>query len=417
MDSIKNYSNNFFQFFLAISNKPKTNQEKQFINFYLKQNEHKTIVSAFAGAVFFAALPWLCSIYFFSNLHAVAVILTWGIISPLFLGLCVSFWVPRLKNRRYQLVLFSVLTAGLGTIVIGELIQAQGVRFPHEVLILYVIYTYIFSGLLFAQAALSSLIFTFLYLILEVFQLGITSEISSQVIFLLFANAAGTLACIHYENTMRRNFIKQRKLEDLAQKDVLTGIYNRRYFEDNYQRICRQAFRENKYLTVMLIDVDYFKNYNDRYGHIKGDKALQKVAQSLNSIVKRPLDIVARYGGEEFVVVCYNSRKNFAQSLAEQILEQVESLNIPHCKSNASNYLTLSIGGAVAIPETKAGYHKLLGTADIALYEAKRSGRNQAIIWEAEDFKTLSDQDLQASANQWAQRKSNKESHIIENAS
>ena len=381
------------------------NLEKEFKNFYLQQNQWRILTGAVAGLLFFSVMPWLGSSFFALNAFPEIWIMSLGIICPVFLIVIISFLDIGIYVAKYPVLFFSVLVSGIGTIAMGVMLQLQGETFPYEILILLTIYTYFFSGLLFLPAVISSLSVMLVYLTITFINHSGQFSFMHEFFYLFYANSAGALGCYLYEKTMRNNFINQRKLEDMAQKDVLTGIYNRRFFEENYQRIWRQASREEKYLSVMLVDVDLFKNYNDCYGHVSGDKCLNLIANTLSSLVKRPLDMVSRYGGEEFVVVCYNARREFALSLAEQMCEGIESLNIPHSNSHVSGHVTLSIGAAVIIPVSGFSAEYLLETADNALYEAKRTGRNKVVIQELGDFNAISEPHLQSSANQWAQRK------------
>lgn len=391
--------------------------EKEFKSFYLQENQLRILTGAMAGLLFFSVMPWLSSSFFSINFIPEIWIISLGIICPAFLLVVISFLNIDINIAKYPAVFFSVLVSGIGTVAMGAILQLQQGVFPYEVLILLTIYTYFFSGLLFVPAAISSLSIMVIYLAMVILNHSGQFNLLHEFVYLFYANTAGIVGCYFFEKTMRSNFINQRKLEDMAQKDVLTGIYNRRFFEENYQRIWRQASRDEKYLSVMLVDVDLFKNYNDFYGHVSGDKCLRLIANTLSALVKRPLDIVARYGGEEFVVVCYNARRDFALSLSEQMCEKIESLNIPHSNSHVSGHVTLSIGAAVVIPDSDFSSEYLLETADKALYEAKRTGRNKVVIRDLGDFDSISEPKLQSSANQWAERKiKNVDNSVLEHA-
>jgi diguanylate cyclase (GGDEF)-like protein len=174
--------------------------------------------------------------------------------------------------------------------------------------------------------------------------------------------------------------LKSDMLEELSMYDGLTHIPNRRYFNERYESEYKEAVREKKTLAVMMIDIDSFKNYNDNYGHGKGDDALLRVANVLKESLKRPSDTVARYGGEEFVVVLKDTTKEGAQTIAQTLVSAVEALKLPHEYSQASEYVTISVG--VAYKEVGAAISKeaLLEAADDALYEAKESGKNRYVL-------------------------------------
>lgn len=171
-------------------------------------------------------------------------------------------------------------------------------------------------------------------------------------------------------------------LTELAMQDGLTGLSNRRYFDASLEKECARAKRENLPLSLLMIDVDFFKRYNDQYGHQEGDGCLQSVANAIQKCVKRPGDIAARYGGEEFCVILPNCGVAGAEHIAEKICEAVRSKNIQHELSHGGR-VTLSIGITSAAPaDEKQNAGLLIKKADQALYEAKRRGRDQYFIAE-----------------------------------
>lgn len=169
-------------------------------------------------------------------------------------------------------------------------------------------------------------------------------------------------------------------LEQLAMKDALTAIYNRRYFDTMYQREWRRAIRKGTKLTLLLGDIDYFKLYNDTYGHQQGDSCLVQVASTLESTVKRVEDVVARYGGEEFVVMLPDSNEEMVQTVAEQLVSAIRELGVPHESSTVSDVVTISLGVATLNPARDESPDSLFVQADKALYEAKEKGRDQFCI-------------------------------------
>lgn len=170
------------------------------------------------------------------------------------------------------------------------------------------------------------------------------------------------------------------KLEHLAHIDGLTGVANRRRFDQYLHQEWRRLAREQQYLSVILCDVDYFKFYNDTYGHQAGDDCLQAIAQAINYAVKRPGDLVARYGGEEFAVILPQTLTSGAIQVAQMLTIAVRKLQIDHAKSTASQHVTLSMGIASQIPHVKSSPESLVAQADQALYQAKKLGRNQYYV-------------------------------------
>jgi len=170
------------------------------------------------------------------------------------------------------------------------------------------------------------------------------------------------------------------KLRALATIDELTKLDNRRSFLEHIDLIWKQNHRLNLPVTVLMIDIDYFKKYNDSLGHLEGDKALIAVAQCLKNIVKRETDFVARFGGEEFVCVLPFIEKVEAFEFAKTLVQSVEDIKIPHPMSVHSKYVTISAGMASTVPNDNNSYAQLLDEADKALYSAKESGRNRVVM-------------------------------------
>lgn len=169
-----------------------------------------------------------------------------------------------------------------------------------------------------------------------------------------------------------------KKLEQLASLDGLTQIANRRIFDEKLENEWLRARRNKQPLSLILCDIDFFKRYNDHYGHQMGDDCLKVVAASINKCVHRPADLVARYGGEEFGIILPDTDSNGACILAEIIRKAVHDTNIEHKRSEACNFVTLSLGVATTFPSSdKSNTDELLKSADKSLYGAKESGRNR----------------------------------------
>jgi diguanylate cyclase (GGDEF)-like protein/PAS domain S-box-containing protein len=170
-----------------------------------------------------------------------------------------------------------------------------------------------------------------------------------------------------------------RQLEKLSTTDGLTGVANRRRFDQALVTEWRRALRYQKPLTLIMSDIDFFKNYNDHYGHVKGDECLKRVASILDSVARRPGDLVARYGGEEFVIILTDTASEGALKLAERIRKDIVSLKIPHDSSPISDYVTLSLGVASVTPKDGLSPQRLIEEADKVLYKVKHEGRNRVI--------------------------------------
>lgn len=169
------------------------------------------------------------------------------------------------------------------------------------------------------------------------------------------------------------------ELKRLAALDDLTQIANRRRLDDRLGQEWRRAQRNFSSMALIMCDIDYFKNYNDTYGHLQGDQALYDVAQAINDTLKRPMDIAARYGGEEFAMILPDTDIDGAMRVANEVMASVASLKLVHKASKVAPHITLSFGVAAMIPRTGVSPKILLETADTALYRAKNTGRNRIV--------------------------------------
>jgi diguanylate cyclase (GGDEF)-like protein/PAS domain S-box-containing protein len=176
---------------------------------------------------------------------------------------------------------------------------------------------------------------------------------------------------------------ERKKAEDLlkliASMDGLTGIANRRHFDNTLDLEWRRAMRSAKPLSLIMIDIDFFKNYNDLHGHLTGDSCLQKIAHTIRDSLRRAGNFAARYGGEEFAVILPDTDAEGAHLFAESLREKVENLNIEHKDSKAGKNVTLSLGVSTTVPEKDSTQDKLISMADKALYKAKQRGRNRVV--------------------------------------
>ena len=181
-------------------------------------------------------------------------------------------------------------------------------------------------------------------------------------------------------NLMHSNFELNRERDiykDMSIVDSLTEIYNRRFLEESLERIIKSLSRSGGKLSLLMLDVDYFKNYNDTYGHNMGDICLKTLAKTFVQSIVRADDFVARYGGEEFVIVLPNVDENGTKKIAERVLNNIRELNIPHEKNDAAACVTVSIGGVTGTVVHSYTGDDYIKKADDALYESKQNGRNR----------------------------------------
>lgn len=176
--------------------------------------------------------------------------------------------------------------------------------------------------------------------------------------------------------------IKNDMLEKLSMYDGLTNIRNRRFFDETFEKTFNEIKRDKKSLAVLMIDIDFFKPYNDNYGHGQGDETLRKVAKALEKTIKRASDFVARYGGEEFVILLKDINKDGVEAVANNLLNAIRELKITHEFSKIENYVTISIGASFYNSNSDITKLELLLKADETLYSVKNSGRNNFAILE-----------------------------------
>lgn len=190
----------------------------------------------------------------------------------------------------------------------------------------------------------------------------------------------------HRENYLQNCMIELNRIELmqqaqqlslLSQQDALTGLANRRYLDETLDNEWRRALRHETPLTIMMVDIDYFKSYNDTLGHLKGDECLKEIAIAISSIAARSGDLVARYGGEEFLLLFPMTNAQQALIQVERLMSAIDKIAIEHPCSSVSPQVTISVGVATTIPRLNDSISAFVARADHALYKAKTNGRNQ----------------------------------------
>ncbi|MGB3394653.1 MAG: GGDEF domain-containing protein [Stenotrophomonas sp.] len=199
--------------------------------------------------------------------------------------------------------------------------------------------------------------------------------------------ADGSRACMiqvsDASHSIRREKILMSHSEALKRQvvtDGLTGVYNRRFFDESFALLLQRARRNHQTLSLLMIDVDHFKQYNDHYGHVAGDRVLKRVAAALKAQLRSSADIFARYGGEEFIMLVDGVDAATAGEIAERLRESVRALEEPHAKSSSAPWVTVSVGVCTGVPQEEADGRSLLDAADAALYRAKLGGRDRVVL-------------------------------------
>jgi diguanylate cyclase (GGDEF)-like protein len=303
---------------------------------------------------------------------------------PMLLG-CLAVTFSAQRHRVYA-ICAPLAGAAIGLCVLAvQLIASHGgVSSFFPCLLLTSMFVYFMGGLVFYHALAANLLVTFAYLVAGSMLPLPGHDFGFNAMCLGAVNLFGASAVYMVEKTSRLQFLEAALLREMVARDGLTGIQNRRMFDQHIQRVWQQAVREGQRIAVLLADVDCFKDYNDRYGHQAGDECLRAVAICLSQCARRPLDFVARYGGEEFAVVLYEANHEYVSEVLTRIQRSIAELNIPHEASKVASRLTLSVGAAFVLPAENRTYEGLIQLADEALYSAKEQGRNRVVTLEDE---------------------------------
>jgi diguanylate cyclase (GGDEF)-like protein len=305
------------------------------------------------------------------------------ILPVLLIGLAASF--SQQRQRIYApLAIVAGTILGLSVAAIQILATLGGISVLFPCLLLTIVFVYFMGGLIFYHALAANVVVMLMYVAVGTALMLPDREFSYDALAILAANIFCASVVYMHEKTSRLRFLEACILREMVARDGLTGIQNRRMFDQHIQRVWQQGVRNQQRVAVLLADIDCFKDYNDRYGHQAGDECLRAVAVSLSQCARRPLDFVARYGGEEFAVVLYEASREYVAEVVTRIQRSIAELNIPHEASKVASRLTVSIGAAFVLPSDSRTLGGLIQLADEALYSAKEQGRNRVIVMEAE---------------------------------
>jgi diguanylate cyclase (GGDEF)-like protein len=307
-----------------------------------------------------------------------------GVMLPLLLaGLAITFmrradaWYPR-----YIAVAMTVALALMSWISV--MAWGHGEPQVYVRLMLAIVAIYFVLGVAFRSAIVVNLLGLASYAAIASAKGMPGVEMTHYLLSLVIANVICIAGAWNLEHARRTAWLEGQRLAETALQDGLTGIHNRRRFDDHLQRVWAQCVRERRPVALLLADIDHFKAFNDRYGHQAGDEAMKAVATTLARFARRPLDLAARYGGEEFAIILFDVSRAHAEHIAAELMEAVRQLAIPHAASGAAPVLTLSLGVACVAPVARRSWTGLIQLADQALYAAKDSGRNSAVALEQE---------------------------------
>lgn len=325
-----------------------------------------------------------------------------GLFTPAAAGLLAILWVKRdWVLRRWPPMLTETLVQLSGVaaaVCMGYILSASQLptsQLYHAGLMVVIVYGNLVQRLRFWYALVASLMIYAVHIacvvLLPAFNQRLTlpllALIGASVIFSMMANHA-------LERDQRRRYLLnlmqtyvlkdlgdvRARLQRLSRMDALTGLYNRRHFQSYFESVWQRAQHDGGDVAIIMMDVDHFKKFNDRYGHQAGDACLAKVAEAMRLCLRQPGDLVARYGGEEFIAVLPKATPAMAQAAAERVRLAIAALQIPHADSSAAAYVTASVGVASLAVQSGQVDAALIRLADDALYRAKREGRNRVAV-------------------------------------
>ena len=358
--------------------------EKDFRDFYIAQNLPRARLSGLIALILVLAVTSI-DLILGARTDGQLNTLRLGVLCPLVAVIGIAISLPSTRRYYTEIAAVGVTLVGLVVTYMSHIAALQGQSYVLAGLVLVILYACLFLGLLFDIAITIAALLVLTHFVMGA-MLGLPlNELYYMTAILGAAAVIGGIATYNLEHALRTNFLETRLLNELAERDGLTGLYNRRIFDDYIGRVWRQSRREEVALEIIFIDIDYFKIYNDLYGHQAGDDCLKKVATSIARCAKRPFDFLARYGGEEFVLVLYGPPEEYARNLPEQIRCDVLDLLIPHAGSSAAKHVTVSVGVALAREGSTRSLNGAIQTADEALYQAKREGRNRVIFKDTND--------------------------------
>jgi diguanylate cyclase (GGDEF)-like protein len=290
---------------------------------------------------------------------------------------------PKLYKRYYDLVAQIVApTQAICFATLDMLMRRQGYSLSAW-MPLVVIAPYFLFGLMQAQAVRSSILGVIAYGIAMHFAAVDPIQCGLDLSIAAFASMVGAAVHFSLQRSVRHSYLATENLNESAHRDSLTGIHNRRMFDEHMKRVWQQASRESVPIGLLLIDLDHFKTFNDTHGHQGGDTCLTKVAALLPQVARRPLDLAARFGGEEFVVFLYDATRPQVEEVCIQLHAALKHAHLPH-EASATGMVTFSIGAACVEPRASRHAEGLIQLADEALYAAKERGRNRTVIMDRE---------------------------------
>jgi diguanylate cyclase (GGDEF)-like protein len=362
--------------------------EKEFRDAYIPQSLRRGRLSSLVALILVASVAVTDLLFGGSASTRIDLLSVVALVAVL--GLVVAaMYLPGAPRRYNAATAAGVTLTGVVVTYVCHRAALAGSSYLLAGQVLAILYACLFLGLMFYVASAVAFVLVGAHLVIGLLLRLPTDELLYMTAILGATAVIASISAYKLEHALRTNFLETRLLNEAAERDGMTNLYNRRIFDDYVRRVWRQSRREAKPLEIVFVDIDYFKIYNDLYGHQAGDDCLKRVAETIARCAKRPFDFCARYGGEEFVLVLYGPPEDYGRSLPEQIRRDVLALAIPHEGSRASHVVTVSVGVALAAARSTRSLAGAIQIADEALYRAKQQGRNRVV------FKTTDDPDVE----------------------
>ena len=303
-----------------------------------------------------------------------------GLQLPVCILFLMSSFLPNFqKNYQYLLFITMISIIYLNFALILSCWELMMFSFPYEGTIMYSLFSFFIFRLNFKLGLPFSIVIIvgFIVLLLNYPIYGDKNLVN--ISFVVIGLIVGLLGVYRLELSSNENDIKTQQLLYLSQTDPLTGVLNRAAFEARFNEKLILNKRSEDLVCIYFIDLDYFKDYNDGYGHPEGDKVIQLQANMLKDIFQRSTDIVARFGGEEFIVVTSNVDEDISKNLADKIIQKWKMQQQPHNKGKADEFVSCSVGYYLEKANLNSSMKNLITHADNALYQAKENGRNRVV--------------------------------------
>ena len=343
-------------------------------------------------AMFFCNVFAIADYRFLPDVYVTAWLLRFAVITPMFMiTIWAEFYARQSFRRGWMTLLLMLVTTAALTYPLLISNSPDLVHYQVGVIVV-VLFSNLLTDLRFALALMGSVVFMIMYMLELTIGLDLPSHVIGNYGMVSTSIVALSLvATFRRERHLRTVFLmlalldiaEQRQtganaaLRKLAAQDPLTGLANRRRFDEEYPRLWKEAVRQSLPLSILFIDLDRFKAYNDTYGHAKGDEILERLADVMRqTTTRRPLDLAVRNGGEEFLVVLPDTTRDMAVGIAQSLVDRLSGLAIPH-EGSSFGVVTASVGVAGGVPQSGQDADDYVKQADMAMYRAKENGRNR----------------------------------------